>query len=79
MIEVEVLCETFGTVKEYVPAKDRQAMADHVFSVLTDMEGISEKDLKIFSACDPHLKKACDEYFEDDEIDEDNINDYEAD
>ena len=47
-IDVEVLCETFGVMKEYIGQKDRQAVADHLFSILTDLDGISEKDLKVF-------------------------------
>ena len=80
MIDVEVLCETFSVMKEYIPNKDRQAVADHLFSILTDMDGITEKDLKAFSGVDGYLQKACAEYFADDEeVDEDNIDDYEAD
>jgi hypothetical protein len=80
MIDVEVLCETFGVLKEYINSKDRQAAADHLFSILSDMDGISEKDLKVFAGCDSHLQKACEEYFQDDDdIDEDDVDDYEQD
>jgi hypothetical protein len=48
MIGVEVLCETFGVMKEYVPSKDRQAVADHLFSILTDMDGKQKKISKLF-------------------------------
>lgn len=82
MIDVEILCETFGILKEYIPAKDKQASADHLFSVLTDLE-ISEKDLKTFAQCDPCLQKSCAEYFQgdDDDENEDNYNfdDYDQD
>ena len=80
MIDIEVLCETYGVMKEYINAKDRQAVADHLFSILTDMDGISEKDLKAFAGSDSYLQRSCEEYFQDDEeIDEDNIDDYEED
>ena len=80
MIDVEVLCETFGVLKEYINSKDRQAAADHLFSILSDMDGISEKDLKVFAGCDGYLQKACEEYFHDDEeIDEDDVDAYEQD
>ena len=79
MIDVEVLVETFGVMKEYISSKDRQAVADHLFSILTDLDGISENDLKAFSASDPCLKRSCEEYFQDDEeVDEDNY-DYDDD
>jgi hypothetical protein len=80
MIDVEVLCETYGVMKEYISSKDRQAVADHLFSILTDMDGISEKDLKAFSGCDSYLQRSCEEYFHDDEeVDEDNFDDGEED
>ena len=69
-IDVDVLCETFIVMKEYVSQKDRQAVADHLFSILSDMDGISEKDLKTFAECDSYLQKACEEYFQDDEEEE---------
>jgi hypothetical protein len=79
MIDVEVLVETYAVMKEYVPPKDRQAVADHLFSILTDLDGISEKDLRTFSQSDPYLQKSCEEYFQDDEeVDEDDY-DYDDD
>lgn len=79
MIDVEVLVETFSVLREYVNTKDRQAAADHLFSILTDMDGISEKDLRAFAASDPYLQRACEEYFQDDEeVDEDDY-DYDDD
>lgn len=79
-IDVEVLCETYGVMKEYISSKDRQAVADHVFSILSDSDGITEKDLKVFAGVDAYLQRACAEYFQDEEeIDEDDINDYEED
>ena len=48
-------------------------------NILTDLDGISENDLKAFSASDPCLKRSCEEYFQDDEeVDEDNY-DYDDD
>jgi hypothetical protein len=69
MIEVDILSDVFTVLKEYIPSKDKQAAADHLFSVLTDLN-ITERDLKAFSQCDSHLQKACAEYFQDDDIDE---------
>jgi len=74
MIDVEVLVETYSVMKEYVPNKDRQAVADHLFSILTDLDGISEKDLKIFAQSDSYLARACEEYFQDDDEEEDEDN-----
>jgi hypothetical protein len=79
-IDVEVLCETYGVMKEYISSKDRQAVADHVFSILSDSDGITEKDLKVFAGCDSYLQRACADYFEDDEeVDEDDVDSFEED
>jgi hypothetical protein len=78
-LDVDVLCEAYSIIKEYIPSKDRQAAADHVFSVLSDLE-ISEKDLKIFSQSDQYLQRACSEYFQDDsDADENDDADYDYD
>ena len=44
-IEIDTLIDTYNTMKEYVPGKDRQAAADHLFSILND-SGVSEQDLR---------------------------------
>ena len=64
-IDVEVLIETYITLKEYVPAKERQAAADNLVSMLVD--NLSEKELKEFGGADSYTKRALEEYIEDDE------------
>ena len=68
-IDVEVLIESYITLKEYIPAKERQAAADNLVSMLVD--NLSDKELKEFSGADSFVKRAMDEYLddEDDEID----------
>lgn len=72
-IDVDVLIDTYTLLKEYIPAKERQAAADHVASHLVD--SLSEKELKEFGAVDGYTKRAVDEYLLEDE--DDDYNDYE--
>jgi hypothetical protein len=67
-IEVDALIETYTTMKEYVPSKDRQAAADHVFSILLD-SGVDESDLKQLGGVDSYLKRSAEEYLGEDETD----------
>jgi len=69
-IDVDVLIDMYTTLKEYIPAKERQAAADHVVSGLVD--SVSERDLKEFSLVDNYTKRAAEEYIIEDEDDDDN-------
>lgn len=64
-IDVEVLIETYITLKEYIPAKERQAAADNLVSMLVD--NLSDKELREFGGADNYTKRALEEYVEDDE------------
>jgi len=72
-IDVEVLIETYITLKEYVPAKERQAAADNLVSMLVD--NLSDRELREFGSVDSFTKRALEEYLDDD--DEDDELDYE--
>lgn len=73
-IDVEVLIEAYSTLKQYIPAKDRQEASDAVTSILVDM--LSDDDLKAFSATDSFTKASFREYSDDDErIDNDDDDD----
>ena len=72
-IDVDVLIDTYTLLKEYVPAKERQAAADHVVSNLSEFLG--EADLKQFGSIDGYTKRAVYEYLIED--DDDNYNAYE--
>jgi hypothetical protein len=67
-IDVEVLIETYTILKEYVPAKERQAASDTLMSMLAD--ALSERELKEFGGTDAYTKRSLDEYVSDDEDDE---------
>jgi hypothetical protein len=45
MSDTEYLVSMWETVKEYIPAKDRQTAADHIVNELVDL-GIDDDDLK---------------------------------
>lgn len=70
-IEIDALVDTYTTMKEYISSKDRQAAADHVFSILLD-SGVDEEDLKVMASTDAYLKRSADEYLgeEDNDLDE---------
>jgi len=75
-IEIDTIVDTYTVMKEYVPGKDRQAAADHLFSILTD-SGVSEQDLRSLAGVDSYLGRASAEYLDpEDEAEEDADYDY---
>ena len=67
--EIDILGEMWLTCKEYIGPKDKQAAADHVISVVAD-HNITEADLKTFGGTDSYLKRAVEEYLNEEELDE---------
>ena len=74
-IDIDALVDTYTVMKEYVSSKDRQAAADHVFSILND-RGVSEQDLKILAGVDAYMKRASSEYLDPEEEEDDEDMDY---
>ena len=75
-LEIDLLSEMWLTVKEYVPQKERQAVADHVINVVAD-HSITEVDLKKFGGTDAYLRRAVEEYLgEETETESDQDDDY---
>lgn len=68
-LDIEVLIESYTILKEYIPAKERQAAADNLVSTLVD--ALSDKELREFGGTDSYTKRALEEYLddEDEEID----------
>lgn len=69
----DLLVQFWQTVKEYIPAKDRQIAADHVINELVDL-GITDSDLQHL-AIDRIMMTAISEHLdleenEDEEFDE---------
>ena len=74
-IEVDILSDMWNTVKEYIPSKERQAVADHVINVVAEYS-ISDNDLKALGGTDSYMKRAVQEYLGGEE-DEDNYDEEE--
>jgi hypothetical protein len=68
----EFLVQFWQTVREYIPAKDRQIAADHVVNELVEL-GISDLDLHAL-ACDRIMTNSISEHLDvadtDEEYDE---------
>ena len=62
MSDTEYLVAMWQTVKEYIPAKDRQSAADHVINELVEM-GIDDEDL-VDLAVDKAMLNAVKEHVE---------------
>jgi hypothetical protein len=67
-IEIDALIETYTTLKEYIPSKERQAACDNLVSVLVDI--LSDKELREFGSTDNYTKRSIDEYLDDDNDDD---------
>lgn len=68
-IEIDTLIETYTILKEYIPAKERQAAADNLVSMLVDT--LSDREIREFGGIDGYTKRSLEEYIgdDDDEID----------
>jgi hypothetical protein len=79
-LDIDLLIDAYTTLKEYIPQKDRQAAADHMFSILSD-SGLQDQDLRMLAGGDAYLKRASEEYLdpEDEEADEDTDYNYDQD
>lgn len=64
----ELLAVFWQTVREYIPAKDRQIAADHIVTELVDL-GIDDRDLHEL-AIDRVMKTAISEHIELDQDDD---------
>lgn len=76
-MSVDQLTELYSIMKEYVPAKERQAVADNIVSVMVD--SLSDDELKDFTSFDSYLERAVKEYGGDYEDEEDEEDDYDYD
>ena len=64
----DLFADFWNTVKEYVPAKERQTAADHIVSNLID-NGADDNILFALRGCDKHMKDAGEEQLEDTDSD----------
>ena len=68
-IETDVLIETYQTLKQYIPSKDRQEASDTLMSYLVDV--LSDEQLIEFKAVDSYTKRSYDEYAGETDLDDD--------
>lgn len=59
-IETDVLIETYQTLKQYIPSKDRQEASDTLMSYLVDV--LSDEQLGEFKTTDSYTKRSYEEY-----------------
>jgi hypothetical protein len=64
-LDIEVLIETYTTLKEYIPSKERQAASDTLVSMLADT--LSDRELREFGGTDAYTKRSIEEYLDDDD------------
>lgn len=65
-MDSELLCDFWETVKEYIPAKDKQTAADHIITNLVD-SGISDEILNEMKLLDKNMAAAVAEHIEEDD------------
>lgn len=76
-MSVDALTELYSIMKEYVPPKERQAVADNIVSVMVD--SLSDDELKELAAFDSYLERAMKEYGGDYEDEDEDEEDYDYD
>jgi hypothetical protein len=65
MDDIDILIDSYQTLKEYIPTKDRQAAADHLVGSISDYN-LSDADIKAFAGVDQYLKRAFETYIGED-------------
>lgn len=71
---MDLVIEVYQTLKNYIPAKDRQEASDTLMSIMVDM--LNDDELKEFASSDTYTRRSYDEYAgdieenDDDEYDE---------
>lgn len=68
-IEIDVLIESYTTLKEYIPQKDRQEASDTLASFLVDV--LTDHEFSEFGNTDSYTRKSMKEYQSEDSEDDD--------
>lgn len=68
-LDIEILCESYQALKQYIPQKDRQEASDALMSILVD--ALTDDEAKEFSSIDAYTKRSYDEYADADEEEDD--------
>lgn len=65
----EIFADFWTTLKEYIPAKDRQTAADHAVNILSD-SGASDDVLQALRGTDKYMRNAVNEFVGEEDEDE---------
>ena len=65
MTDVESVREMWNVLKEYIPAKEKQEAADHLISVIVDMD-FPDSEFQSMVRSDRYLEDAASEYLDED-------------
>jgi len=65
MTDVESVREMWNVLKEYIPAKEKQEAADHLISVIVDMD-FPDSEFQSLVRSDRYLEDAASEYLDED-------------
>lgn len=65
MTDIESVREMWNVLKEYIPAKEKQEAADHLISVIVDMD-FPDSEFQSLVRSDRYLENAAADYLTDD-------------
>ena len=74
MSDIDSVREIWNVLKEYIPVKEKQEAADHLISLLVDMD-FPDSEFQSLVRSDRYLEEAAQEYLEDEDDDGDNDED----
>lgn len=69
MSDIDSVREIWSVLKEYIPSKEKQEAADHLISLLVDMD-FPDSEFQSLVRSDHYLEEAAQEYLEEDTDDE---------
>jgi len=69
MSDIESVRGIWNVLKEYIPAKEKQEAADHLISLLVDLD-FPDSDFQSLVRSDRHLEDAAQDYLEDEDEDD---------
>lgn len=72
MSDIEAVREIWNVLKEYIPAKEKQEAADHLISLIVDMD-FPDSEFQSLVRSDRYLEEAASEFLDDDFDDVDDL------
>ena len=69
MSDIDSVRDIWNVLKEYIPVKEKQEAADHLISLLVDMD-FPDSEFQSLVRSDRYLEEAAQEYLDDDEDDD---------